>query len=263
MNLTDYKYYNLFLTETPAFASLPKNFREAPHFQNLLNSKILEKERSGRGQLIIVKKPELFRKFLAKHFPDQSNNSITKNSNIKLLRNSKSRRVASIPVFLLRGFKTVHIGSRAVNLASYTDTFGLFSIKDQALQADKICFVENLEPFLNAEKLLGKDYIYVHKYGRIGKSSLKGINAKEILVFVDYDFNGMEEYLRVKEVYPQAKMYFPENFQVLFETYSRILDKEQKLTKRILECTEENIVLLKNLIQKNNRFLEQEILVDV
>lgn len=82
------------------------------------------------------------------------------------------------------------------------------------------------------------------------------------MVFVDFDFNGMEEYLRIKEVLPQTQMYFPKNFEMLFETYSRMLDKEQKLTKRILECHEENILLLTSLIQRTNRFLEQEILTN-
>lgn len=262
MKLTDYKYYKLLLTDTPPYASLPKSFREAQHFQNLLQANILEKEKSGRGQLIIVKKQELFEKFLFKHFPEELSAQATKNTNIKALRNSKARKTTSIPVFLLRGFQTIQIADHPIDLNSYTNRFGLFSIKGQRLNAEKICFVENLESFLRAETLLGQGYVYIHKYGRIGKASLQGIIAKEVMVFVDFDFNGMEEYLRIKEVLPQTQMYFPNNFETLFETYSRTLDREQKLTKRIIECREENICLLTSLIQRTNRFLEQEILTN-
>lgn len=262
MKLTDYKYYKLLLTDTPSYASLPKSFREAQHFLNLLQANILQKEKSGRGQLIIVKKQDLFEKFLLKHFPEELSEQATKNANIKALRNSKARKTSSIPVFLLRGFQTIQIAGHLIDLNSYTNRFGLFSIKGQSLNSEKICFVENLESFLRAETLLGEGYVYIHKYGRIGKASLEGITAKEVMVFVDFDFNGMEEYLRIKEVLPQTQMFFPKNFETLFETYSRTLDKEQKLTKRISECREENILLLTSLIQRTNRFLEQEILTN-
>lgn len=262
MKLTDYKYYKLLLTGTSPYATLPKSFREAQHFQNLLQANILEKEKSGRGHLIVVKKQDLFKKFLLKHFPEDLKDQATKNTNIKSLRNSKARKTISTPVFLLRGFQIIHVADSPLDLHSYISRFGLFAIKGQHLSAEKICFVENLDTFLKAETLLGEEYVFIHKYGRIGKASLEGIAAKEVLAFVDYDFNGMEEYLRIKEVFPQTQMYFPNDFERLFDTYSRMLDKEQRLTKRILECQEENIRLLTSLIQRTNRFLEQEILTN-
>lgn len=262
MKQTDYKYYKLLLTDTPSFTSLPKSFREALHFQNLLNAKILEKEKSGRGQLIILKKQELFEKFLSNHFPEELDALATKNSNIKGLRNSKARKTITVPVFLLRGFKMIQIDNYSIDLNSYTRRFGLFSINGQDLFTEKVCFVENLDTFLKAETILGHDYVYIHKYGRIGKASIEGIKAKEVIVFVDFDFNGMEEYLRIKEVLPQTQMYFPDNFESLFATYSRTLDSEQKLTKRIVESGEKNIRLLTSLIQRTNKFLEQEILTN-
>src|SRR5690606_34819693 len=144
-----------------------------------------------------------FEKFFKTSFPEQ-NVSKSKSGNIKKYRNSKATKVYNNPIFLLRGFNSFQINNQLVDIKKQTIDFGLFSVIPNSIIADKICFVENLETFLNAEKLLGINYLFVHKYGRIGKESISMIRAKEVLVFVDYDFNGLDEYLRIKEVFGNA-----------------------------------------------------------
>ncbi len=85
----------------------------------------------------------------------------------------------AVQFFLLRGFSTYQINEQIVDLEKkQTRGFGLFSVIPNSVIADKICFVENLETFLNAEKLLGYEVLFAHKYGRIGKESISMIKSK-------------------------------------------------------------------------------------
>ena len=130
------------------------------------------------------------------------------------------------------------------------------------INADRICFVENLDSFLKAEKLLGEDYLYLHKYGRIGVDSLKGIIAKEILVFVDYDFNGLDEYIRIKGIFENAVLFMPDNFDELFVNYSKVIDGKQQQSKKVADSLLLEVVKIRELVSRTNRFLEQEIIIN-
>jgi hypothetical protein len=147
-----------------------------------------------------------------------------------------------------------------IDLSRYTNSFGLFSVKEPIIKTDKICFVENLDSFLHAEQLFGDGFIFLHKYGRIGIDSLKNISANQILVFVDYDFNGLDEYLRIKSVCNNATLFVPDNFNDLFENYSKAIDGNQQQSERLASSVLTEVVRIRELVSKTNRFLEQEIL---
>jgi len=262
MKPTDYKYYMAFPSNTVSLSSVPKTVRNSTHFQNLLDAKIIDLEKSGRGRKVTVIKPEAYAEFVAKHFPDTTNDTQTKAANIRKFRNSKARKIYTPPVFLARGFKLININGKRVDLKTATESFGLFAVKEPNLTTDNVCFVENLDTFLKAEKVLGKNHVFLHRYGRIGTDSIKNISAKKVVVFVDYDFNGLAEYLRVKSVFPNAILYMPDNFQVLFDEFSVTLNGRQKATKAIMDSPLSEVVMIRELVAKTNRFLEQEILTD-
>ena len=60
---------------------------------------------------------------------------------------------------------------------------GFSAVVPNSIIAEKICFVENLETFLNAEKLLGREFLFIHKYGRIGKESISMIRSQRSFGF--------------------------------------------------------------------------------
>ena len=262
MKELDYKFYSELRSNNITLNQVPKSVRNSLHFQNLLQAKIIDTEKSGRGSRIIIKSPESFESFFSKYFSTDEVIEITKASNIKKLRDSKARKTKSPSIFFIRGYKNIKLNGENLDLSKYTRSFGLFSVQQPKIQTDKICFVENLDSFLNAEKLFGDDFIYLHKYGRIGIDSLKEISAKEILVFVDYDFNGLDEYLRIKSVYENAKLFMPENFDELFENYSKVIDGKQQQSERVLESKLNEVIRIRELVSKTNRFLEQEILIN-
>ena len=52
-----------------------------------------------------------------------------------------------------------------------------------------MCFVKKIKTFEMAEKLLGKDWVYMHTYGRLPCNEvLSRIQCDEFLSFPDYDF---------------------------------------------------------------------------
>ena len=265
MKEIDFKIYNL-ISELKAISAskIPKSVSNSNVFRTLLSSNILQKNKIGKGFIVSLNKnkEQDFEKFFTNNFPVETI-AISKSSNIKKFRDSKASHIKNEPIFLLRGFENILINSYETDLNYYTRTFGLFSVKSPVIKANKICFVENLDTFLKAEKVLGNDFIYFHKYGRIGIDSVKKIEAIEYLVFVDFDFNGLDEYLRIKSIYPKTNLYIPNNFDELYEHFSKSLKgNKAKMTSRVKNSNLPEVIKIRERVIKNNRFLEQEILTD-
>jgi hypothetical protein len=261
MKELDYKFYSELRNRSISVNDVPKSVKKSLHYQNLFAAKTLDTEKSGRGSRIIIKNFKSFEAFFAKHFSEDNSSVITKASNIKKLRDSKARKTKTTSIFFVRGFKNIKLNNQNLDLGYFTNSFGLFSVQQPSIQTDKICFIENLYSFLKAEKLFGNNFIYLHKYGRIGIDSLKGITANEILVFVDYDFNGLDEYLRIKSVYKNALLFIPENFDELFESYSKVIDGKQQQSEKVAQSRLKEVIKIRELVSKTSRFLEQEILI--
>lgn len=264
MNEVDFKTYKLLLeNKRISKSTIPKSVLQSSIFQNLLQAEILKFSKLGRGFKVEVCKETEFEKFLNSSFPEQDV-SKTKSGNIKKYRNSKATKVDGSPIFLFRGFSAYQINEQIIDLEKQTRDFGLFSVIPNSVIADKICFVENLETFLNAEKLLGKEFLFAHKYGRIGKDSISIIEAKEVLVFVDYDFNGLDEYLRIKGVFGTAKLFIPNNYNELFQKHSVSLKgNKAKMSKAVKTSDDLTVVKIRDQVARTNRFLEQEMLINV
>jgi len=259
VNQTDFRTYkklkaDSFLTEK----SVPKTVLSSPHFKGLVSSLILEKTKSGRGFKYVINKPTGFDNFFKTYFPEDIEIK-DKSDNVRKFRNSKIQKTASTPIFMLRGFETIKINGNDLNLKDYTIQFQLFACNAEKIEAKRICIVENLDTFLVAEKLLGKSFVFLHKYGRIGKESLNSLSIKHLLVFVDYDFNGIEEFLRIKEVFDFAQLHIPENYDELFNKYSQSLKgNKAEMTNRIKQSSDSNVIKIRESIIRNNRFLEQQ-----
>jgi hypothetical protein len=264
MKEVDFKTYKLlFEAKSVSKSVIPKSVLQSEMFKNLLRAEILNSFKLGRGFKIEVSKENEFEKFFKTSFPEQ-HVSKSKSGNIKKFRNSKATKIDNNPIFLFRGFKSFQINKQLVNIEKYTRDFGLFSVIPDSITVDKICFVENLETFLNAEKLLDNDYLFVHKYGRIGRESISMIEATKVLVFVDYDFNGLDEYLRIKEVFKNAELYLPDNYNELFEKHSASLKgNKAKMSNSVKNSEDPLVIKIREQVARTNRFLEQEILINV
>jgi hypothetical protein len=259
VNQTDFRTYkklkeDSFLTEK----AIPKTVLSSLHFKGLVSSLIIEKTRSGRGFRYEVNKINEFESFFKTYFPEDLEVK-DKSDNVRKFRNSKIQKIVSKPIFMLRGFDIIKVNDNEINLEDYTNKFQIFACSPDKIEAKTICIVENLDTFLVAEKLLGKSFVFLHKYGRIGKESLGCFSANQLLVFVDYDFNGLEEFLRIKEVFDFAELHIPENYDELFNKYSQSLKgNKAEMTNRIKHSSDINVIRIRESIIRNNRFLEQQ-----
>lgn len=264
MKEVDFKIYKLlFESKSISKSAIPTSVLQSDAFQNLLRAEILRSRKLGRGFKVEVSKEIEFKIFFKTNFPE-NNVSKSKSGNIKKYRSSKASKIDSQPIFLFRGFQSFQINNKIVNLEKSTNDFGLFAAIPNAIIVDKLCFVENLESFLHAEKLLGKTFLFVHKYGRIGKESITMFKPKEVLVFVDYDFNGLDEYLRIKKVFENAELYLPNNYLEIFDKYSlTLLANKAKMSNAVKNSKDKIVVQIREQVARTNRFLEQEVLINV
>jgi hypothetical protein len=260
MKEIDFKYYKELNTGELSFSKLPTGMVKSSAFKNLEEARILSIVKTGRGKTVKVINQSAYSKFLATHFPENvAGNS--RAANISRLRNSKAGKREGSNICFLRGTGQITVNGNQLDLGEHTRKYGLFSAYNPNLVIDKLCIIENLEAFLNAEQVLDASYTYLHKYGRIGKEFLNKIQAREVLVFSDYDLIGLGEYLRVKEAFPHASLYVPENFTALFEKYATLLPEKQVAAGKVKDSTEKTVVEIREIVLKSNRFLEQEILL--
>ena len=260
MNQTDYKYFTDLLSGDISLSKLPVRLVKESAFQNLKDAGILEIVKAGRGKTVRIINHEAFAKFLQVNFPDATENN-NRASNIAKFRNSKATSNQGYDVCFLRGDKLIRINDSEIDIKAYTENYGLFAVANSNISVNKLCIVENLEAFMNAELIFDNGFVFLHKYGRLGTGILSRITAKEVVVFSDYDLIGLNEYLLIKKSFPSANLYIPNDFDYLFSKYSAVLPEKQTASTAVKNSLEEVVVKLRDKILKTNRFLEQEILL--
>lgn len=270
MTITDYNFLQKLKTEKINCSLIPKTVKKANYFQNLIETEVIILEGNWkRGSIKLNENEQVyFEVFLKNNLPNEITQEIDRANNIKALRNSKGRQTESNSIVFLRGKQPIKINEIEVDLEFYTQNFGVFSIVLNSLVCEKICFVENLYSFLNVEKVITENYVFVHTYGRVGKKLLDKIQTQEVLVFSDYDFVGLDEYLKFKEKFNKTTFFIPENYNFLSQTYSRPLkdankETSQKPSERVQNATDEVVIKIRNQIFQTQHFLEQEILINL
>lgn len=250
--------------ETIADSSLPMAVRGSTDWQNWLAARFVEMERRGSKVSFRVIDREALRAIFYQKFPEEAENDGSAVDNVRAFGDSKARARSSQGVCLLRGWQPTSINDHMVDLGEATAQFGLFAAVLSRLQADRICIVENLDCFRQAEKLLGTEWLLLHTYGRVGREWLGKISCCEMLVFSDYDFVGLEEFLRVREVFQEARFYWPEQYESLLVKYAKPLKKrdegEQLATRRVMESQHPIVVALREQLLRTGKFLEQQAL---
>ncbi len=241
---------------------IPSIVKNSSEFHNLLAAKIISEPQRGVGFIEVIKSKK-YDAFYLKKYPHSDIKIKTEIDNQKKFRNSKATNTEKDRVIFMRGFQNISINNIEVDLSKITKEHNIFSAVLQNFRAKKICFVENLLPFFMAEKLLGYDYVYIHFYGRFPKeSTLKKIQCEQYLHFGDYDFVGLSEYLRAKNVFDNCKLYKPENLMDLFDEYSTPRKAKDTKYNNIKVSIDNEIIEIVKKIEKSNNFLEQQILFD-
>lgn len=244
-------------------SSVGNSIKQTGDYSTLISGGFIEHlpAASGGGS-IHIKNREALAKYFADKFPGDYKNVFTAVDNVNSFRNTKAGKRESQNVILIRGQINVLLNGIELDLKKYTEKFGTFSAALSNLKTDKVCFVENLDSYLLAEQVINDNYVFIHTYGGIGKSVVKKIDAKEVLVFPDYDFKGLHNYLLVKSVFGNTTLFVPNNYEDLFDKKSRTIKtkqgREQQPSKQVLESDEDVVVKLRTDIFRHKKFLEQQ-----
>lgn len=244
-------------------SSIGSSTKASSDYSTLLCAGLIEHSPTvtGGGN-VRIKDREALTNYFATKFPDSIDDSFTAVANVKAFRNTKAAKRKSQNVILVRGTKSISINGAGIDLMKYTAAFGTFSAAVKTLEAGKICLVENLDSYLIAEQIISNEFIFIHTYGGIGKSVIGKIKADEILVFPDYDFKGLHNYLLVKSMHPATWLFVPTNYDLILQTRSRTIKtkqgREQQPSKLVLDCEEEIVVKIRTDIFKHKKFVEQQ-----
>lgn len=263
-NKTFKNFIKKILNEGKISASLiGDSIKRTGDFNTLINGGFIEylPALTGGGSYY-TKNKEALEKYFIDKYPGDNENTYTAIGNVNSLRNTKAGKRYSQNVILIRGQKSVLLNGIETDLKKYTDSYGTFSATLKTLETNKVCFVENLDSYLLAEQVIGEEYIFIHTYGGIGKSVINKIKVEDVLVFPDYDFKGLHNYLLVKSVFPNTQLFVPNNYEILLESKSRTIKtkqgRAQQPSKTVLECEEEIVVKIKTDIFKTGHFVEQQ-----
>lgn len=248
-------------------STISKTIIKSREFEMLLKANFIQyRTAQNKGRYYEVMALEELIEYFKNKFPNEITNIKTGTQNIKTFRDSKGGTKESQRVVLLRGQCQIIANGNTINLSEYTNKYNIFSIQLNELKTDKLCFIENLDCFMKAEKSISCDYTFIHSYGRIGVKNFKNIDANEILFCPDYDFVGLNEYLKLKSIYPNTILYLPANYHDLFRDYSKPLKKksgkEQQPTKEVLHSNELLVKEICEQLMETKHFLEQQILFE-
>lgn len=262
MAKVEFDFYNRLKLNGRVPSRLPKTISSSSEFHTLLGAKIIKKIPSGRGHFYKVVKQDKFDGFYKRKFPRDDIEVVTELDNQLKYRDTKATVLKKDRVIFIRGFQDIIINSIEINLKRTTQDFNIFSSVFKTLKAKKICFVENLQPFLEVEKILGEEYTYIHFYGRLPrKEVLENIECEEYLHFGDYDFVGLNEFLKAKEVFDNCRIYIPDNYDELYKDFSRHRKKKDTLYKNVKNSKISDVVRIREQVINSNRFLEQQIVM--
>lgn len=246
-------------------SNISKTILNSKEFEILLKANFIQlKSAQNKGKYYEVAALENLNEYFKNQFPNEITDIKTGTQNSKTFRDSKGGIKESQRIILLRGHCQIVANGNTINLTEYTNSYNVFSMQLNQLKTDKLCFVENLDCFMKAEKSINRDYTFIHSYGRISVKNFKNIETNEILFCPDYDFIGLDEYLKLKSIYPNTSLYIPTNYHELFKDYSKPLKKkngnEQQPTKEVLNSNELPVKEICEQLMETKHFLEQQIL---
>ncbi len=259
MNIVNDFFINLKTEKRIAKSSVGSVVRNSKLFKLMEQARAIEFEKLGRGSKLIIVNQHVFEEIFKSQINSDVINVNSKIDAAKKFGNSKSiGGLESNPYYFYRGNKIVKVNNEQIDLGFYSNKFGFFGCSNVSVETEKLCWIENKDCFELAEKTLGEDYVFVHKYGRLGQNDFSNWRVKEVLFCPDYDFTGLEEYLYCKENFPNTILFIPSDFQEILKQSRMPIKGEMK--DRLKNTNDEVVLKIRDYILRNNKFLEQQIL---
>ena len=174
------------LFEQGHFPSSRLTDRDRIRLQSLFDAGVLEVERSGAGQKVVVKNQKALGAFVMKYYPsgvEGRQDALTPRSRaVAELRDSKKFRETGPLMVLLRGFGKCELraGDEMLPVANWTELAGVAALRLDGSQWEYtgiLATVENLEVFWNFEKLETGAQLALYAQGRLSSRILKWLSS--------------------------------------------------------------------------------------
>lgn len=255
----------------------------------LLTGGILEVERSGAGEAVVVRDEEAFRRWLRKHYPRYDGMvtaplGASRANAVALRKDSKSTgEGVAQGVLHLRALGspglTIRLDGREIQVGELTARHGIAACLIGAesvmeIAHVRVALIENLECFLLAETLLTGPWLVLNSAGRIPDRLIACLGRSRfgetpLLHCPDYDPVGLSDYLRLKaKLGDRVVFYVPDDLEGRFERFgNRKLIRDKPRNRILLEqldrcswpCEASERVF--KLIKESGAGLEQEALL--
>lgn len=248
---------------------------------------VLVAETSGRGEVVEVRKPEQLLVWTRHTFPSfegrwQGPGEFGRAQSIARRRSSKAGGSGV-------GAGVLHLRALSQGSGSVTCNGAKFPVHELTLHnglaaclittvtrfefTGQVVVIENLECFLNAERILQGEALFLNGAGRLSDQLIACLNrstfnAAPIFHWPDYDPVGLDDYIRLRRMLGErVSLYVPDDIEQRFESLAdRKLITEKPRNRMLLEklagqnwpCETSKKVF--NLIRETGAGLEQEAL---
>ena len=225
---------------------------------------------AGIRRSVVSAKPEQLRKWLDARYPDHGmvpDAAHVREGNI--VRSGGSKTGSSAHGVLSLQFKW--FGKEDDLWTQMTRTYGVAAVLTDRL-ADftlparwRLLTIENWEPFFRAD-YSGAPVPVMAAYlgGNAPASVMEALKTfstppEIVLHFGDYDWEGLYIFQRLQKVLLQARLYIPDNIEVLFGQFGKRNLIEKQKRKALFDEKNRNCLPVIQLIEQHNAGLEQEI----
>jgi hypothetical protein len=255
----------------------------------LLTGGILEVERSGAGEAVVVRGEEAFRTWLRRHYPLYDGQvtaplGASRANAVALRKDSKSTgEGVAQGVLHLRALASpdlaVRLDGREIQVGELTARHGIAACligADSVMEVTnaRVALIENLECFLLAESFLTGPWLVLNSAGRVPDRLIacltrSRLGEEALLHCPDYDPVGLSDYLRLRaSMRDRVMLYLPKDLERRFQMFgNKKLITEKPKNRRLIErlgtaiwpCPESQRVF--NLMRETGAGLEQESLL--
>ena len=251
----------------------PMRERLAP----LFHLGVLREERSGAGRHITLRDRVALEEWIRVHYPSgltgMSGEVGHRAESVANYRDSKRAGSLAVSLVYLRGFGTTELRRRGavLPLADMTRAYGVVGLavdpRDTWEIAGTVAFVENLECFMNVERLIPQADSALYTAGRVGGRVLQWLAAQQDVRAIhagDYDPVGLDEYLKVRAAFgDRADLFVPDDFEALVAKYGQpeLLMHSLPVYRRVRLHADERVRAVLDVLDRHGRGLEQEALL--
>jgi hypothetical protein len=238
---------------------------------------VLREERLGAGWRVVLRDRTALDAWIQSNYPSGLT-GITgavagRTRSVANYRDTKRQGSLQVRLVHMRGFGHATLTRRDVimPLAELTSAFGVVGLAvdldDMWTIAGRLCLVENLEIFLQVERLLPDIDAALWAAGRVDSRVLRWLAAQpdaSVLHVGDYDPVGLDEYLRVLAALgSRADLHVPDDLERRVARYGRpeLLERSLLVYERVRRSADARVTAVIEILDRHGCGLEHEALL--